>query len=182
MKPLKVFLLAVATGALGAHSLTQFPSLEGKVGPPIKGQCLDGSSFDLAEAVKKGPVVVYFISTTCPVTEEATRFYSRLARAYQNATLVGVANDGKEGVSEWNKKHKVPFKIVLDPEYKVIEKYNVKAAPTTFLIDKNGLVLKTWYGYSLGYLQEANGMVARLLKVKTASVDFTGAPKQPVAG
>lgn len=156
----------------------------GKPAPNFAGKLTTGKQFELATAVKQKPVLVYFISTTCPVTSEATKFYDRISKAYskEGVTVVGVVNDGSEGYSAWQKVHKVSFGSLLDSDYKVISAYGVYASPTTVLISPGGKVEKVWIGYGQKELKAANEAIAKLLGKPVARVDFAGAPKDTALG
>lgn len=158
--------------------------LLGKAAPDIDQVDAAGKPFRLRDSLNKGPVLVYFISTTCPVTDAASKYYERIHKAFpkDKFTVVGIVNDEKEGFIEWNKEHKLTFPVVCDPQYKVIRAYAVSTAPTSFLIGPNGRVTRVWKGYSEGYLKETAGVVATYLSVEAPKIDFSGAPKSVAVG
>jgi peroxiredoxin len=152
--------------------------------PPIEGTTSANAKFKLSEAIKKGPVYVYFISTTCPVTASATKYFDRIAKGFngKSVTFVGIVNDGKAGFDPWQREHKLSFSSILDPDYKVIEAYKITNAPSAALIGKDGKLVKTWSGWSKGYLQEQIGMIANLIKSASPAVNLAGAPASVEAG
>lgn len=156
----------------------------GKPAPQFSGKLTTGKQFDLTAAAKAKPVLVFFISTTCPVTAEATKYYDRISKAYakEGVTVVGVVNDGAEGYNAWQKIHKTSFGSLLDPEYKVISAYGVYASPTTILVAPGGKVEKVWIGYGQKELKAANEAIANLIGKPTAKVDFAGAPMNTALG
>lgn len=158
--------------------------LLGKSAPDLDQADATGKRFRLKEALTKGPVLVYFISTTCPVTDAASKYYERIHKAFptNKLTVVGVVNDDKAGFAEWNKEQKLTFPVLCDPEYKVIRAYEISASPTSVLIAPIGRVAKIWKGYSEGYLKEATGAAASYLKINPPMIDFSGAPKAVAAG
>lgn len=167
-----------------AFAPTQDIIQPGKEAPQFAGKLTTGKNFNLASAAKEKPVLVYFISTSCPVTAEATKFYDRLAKAFakDGVTVVGVVNDGKEGYDAWQKIHKVSFGSLLDPEYKVIGAFGVYASPTTILIAPGGKVDKVWIGYGQKELKAANEGIAEMLRKPAPAVDFAGAPQETALG
>lgn len=156
----------------------------GKVAPAIEASIAGDKRFVLSEALKKGPVLVFFISTSCPVTDEASKYYERINKAFKQGTMtvLGIANDDKPGFEEWNKTHNLTFPVVYDSEYKHIEAYKVVSSPTSMLIAPDGKIAKVWVGYSEGWLKETVGVIASYLKVDPPEVDFKGAPKSKALG
>lgn len=173
---------ALAFAVAGAP--TQDVIEAGKPAPPFAGKLTTGKQFDLSAAAKEKPVLVYFISTTCPVTSEATKFYDRISKAYakDGVTVVGVVNDGREGYDAWQKTHKASFGSLLDPDYKVIAAFGVYASPTTILVAPGGKVEKVWIGYGQKELKAANEGIAKLLGKPAVTVDFAGAPMDTALG
>ncbi len=162
-----------ALAALGQNSLV------GRAAPAVNAPAVDLTRFELNEALKKGPVYLYFISTTCPVANEATKYYDRISKAFKPGavTVVGIVSDDKRGFLEWNKAHKLAFPIVCDPDYEVIDAYKITNSPSAVLIAPDGKVSKAWTGYSEGFLRESVGVISSYLKVDPPKVDFAGAPK-----
>lgn len=159
-------------------------SLLGKRAPSIVAVGSDGKEFRLEEALKKGPVFVYFISTTCPVNDEANKYYERIHQAFRTKaiTVIGIASDDLVGFNKWNQSHKLTFPVICDADYEHIEAYKVKSSPTSLLIGPDGRVSKVWVGYSESSLKETIGVIASYLRAEPPSVDFRGAPKSTAVG
>jgi len=112
-------------------------------------------SFSLADALKKGPVVLYFYPAafTPGCTVEAHDFAEAIPQ-YQalGATVIGVSHDNiatldKFSVSDCRKK----FAVVADPDGKVIKAYDsalpqnpAYANRTSYVIAPDGKVLFTY--------------------------------------
>lgn len=158
--------------------------LTGKQAPTISGATVQAKTFSLANAQTKGPVLVYFISTTCPVTDAAAKYMERTRAGFANTklTVVGVTNANKSETLKWLNSHKIKFDAIPDAARKIIDAYDVHSAPTAFLISKSGKVLKAWDGYSQGFLKEAAEMASQQLGIKAPAIDFSGAPKDVQAG
>ncbi len=84
--------------------------------------------FHLAEALKKGPVVLYFYpkSFTSVCTVEAHEFAEAMEDfAAAGASVIGVSSDGIETQREFSKKEcRDKFPVGADPDFKVIEAYD----------------------------------------------------------
>ncbi len=158
--------------------------IAGKQAPNLSGATVKNKSFSLATARTNGPVLVYFISTTCPVTDAAAKYMERTRTGFANTklTVIGVTNASKSESQKWLTSHRIQFDAIPDSAKRIISAYGVQSAPTAFLIAKNGKVLKVWDGYSAGFLKEAATMAAQQLGIKAPVIDFTGAPKDVQAG
>lgn len=101
-------------------------------------------------------VVLYFYpkDQTTGCTIEAHNF-QRDMKKYESAKAVvlGVSLDTVESHKTWCSKDTFDFKLLADPDHKVIDAYNVPikgmgpvkfASRTTYLIDPKGNVAKVW--------------------------------------
>lgn len=169
------------TGSPAPEAVTELVPA-GKAAPNFSGKLSNGAAFSLSAATKTSPVFVYFIAESCPVTDAATPYYNRLATAYKALGLqvVGVIN--ADNPAGWIKSHKPTFPILADGKYKVIEAYGVERGPTSVLIGKGGKIVKSWDGWSRGYVQELGSLSARALGKSAVALDLKGAPTQVEAG
>jgi|SRR5688572_6340096 peroxiredoxin len=177
-------LAAVAAAAVACFALTADELKAGATAPSFSGATADGKTFSLEGALKDKPVFVYFISTSCPVSKAATPHYNALAKTYasQGLSVVGVVNGDKAAFDRWNATHKVPYPVVLDPDYKVIKAYGITKAPSAALVAKNGKVIKSWTGYSKQILVETNELAAKAVGKTATKLEFAGAPASWQAG
>ena len=156
--------------------------LQGRA-PSISAKTSDGKDVDLASLIKDGSVYLYFIKKDCPINARAIGFYNDISKAYKDKTrIVGVFNGTADELKEYNKDHATPYKVVLDPQHNIIEKYKVDRSPWVIEVDQSGLVGRVWKGYSQGFLQELNEAVASASKLEKAKVDLSKAPKDPAYG
>lgn len=98
----------------------------------------------------KGKVLILdFWATWCGPCEESIPDLSRLHRDFEKKgfSVVGVALDarGKEVVGPFVEKHKVPYPILLGSPAELRE-WPIPGFPTSFLIDREGRVLKRYLG------------------------------------
>ncbi len=101
-------------------------------------------------------VVLYFYpkDQTSGCTVEAHNFQRDQAKYNQlNAVVLGVSLDTVEGHKAWCAKDTFSFKLLADPDHKVVDEYGVPvkgfgpvkfAHRETFLIAPNGKVAKVW--------------------------------------
>jgi peroxiredoxin Q/BCP len=101
-------------------------------------------------------VVLYFYpkDQTTGCTIEAHNFQRDMAKyAALNAVVLGVSLDTVEGHKTWCSKDTFSFKLLADPDHKVVDAYGVPlmthgdmkfASRQTFLISPDGKVVKVW--------------------------------------
>lgn len=129
----------------------------GASAPPFTAQASMGGkvfTFDLADALKKGPVVLYFYPAafTKGCTIEAHTFADAMPQfAALHATVIGVSHDGidtlnKFSVSECRSK----FPVAADPALTVAKQYDavLPQAPTyanrtSYVIAPDGKIIAT---------------------------------------
>ncbi len=115
----------------------------------------DGSPISL-ESYRGKWVVLYFYpkDQTSGCSLEAHNFQRDLPK-YQalNAVVMGVSLDTVDSHKQWCTKDSFTFKMLADPEHKVVDEYGVPlmthagasyATRDTFLISPDGKIMKTW--------------------------------------
>ncbi len=126
--------------------------------------------FQLAEALARGPVVLYFFPAafTSGCTYEAHQFAEATERFHKlGATMIGVSNDNIDTLKRFSVEAcRNQFAVASDAEARVIGAYDAKlaAAPgmadrISYVIDPSGRIA---YAYSA---MNPDGHVANTLKV-----------------
>lgn len=150
-----------------------------KKAPAFSGMSSTGKtiSLDSLRATKR-PTLLYFIGHTCPVNNQAVKFYNSLADAHKGkVNLVGIINTDKAGYDRWQARHKSPYQVVFDPSMKIIGAYEAQRSPWTVLVDAQGNIVESWPGYCVKTLNEMNASMARLAKTKVPKIETAGAPE-----
>lgn len=158
------FLLAAAAGLF--HSASAKAELKiGDEAPDFTAQAAVGGkefTFSLAEALKKGPVVLYFYpkSFTAGCTVEAHEFAEAAESfAAAGASLIGVSADKIATQKEFSSKEcRDKFPVAADPDMKVIRAYDAVmirvpgvtgvSNRTSYVIAPDGTVLYTYTAMS----------------------------------
>ena len=151
---MKMLLPALAAGAL-ALAPAAFAALPtGAAAPQFTAQAFVGGKafdFDLAKALKKGPVVLYFFPAafTSGCTIEAHQF-ADAAESYQKlgATLIGITAGNVDRVNEFTTKEcRDKFPVAADPGGKIAAEYKATllvrpgwSDRTSYVITPNGKV------------------------------------------
>jgi peroxiredoxin len=102
----------------------------------------NGGTFNLADQRGK-TVLINFWATWCPPCLEEMPAMERLWRRHKDAgfVLVAVSVDADpKKVAPFVTAHQLTFPIALDPSMHVAEKYGVRALPSSFIVDKGGLL------------------------------------------
>jgi peroxiredoxin Q/BCP len=152
----RIATILLAAAIAGAPALPAFAALAvGAKAPPFTLQATQGGkvfTFDLADALKKGPVVVYFYPAafTKGCTIEAHEFADAIDQYHAlNATVVGVSHDPldklqKFSVSECRDK----FAVAADTDQAVMKSYDaiLTQAPqyanrTSYVIAPDGTIV-----------------------------------------
>jgi thioredoxin-dependent peroxiredoxin len=136
--------VALATPAFAAMK-------PGDTAPGFTAQAAVGGeefSFSLADALKKGPVVLYFFpkAFTKGCTAEAHAF-AEAAEQYkaQGATLIGMSADNIETLHKFSiQECSAKFPVAADPDLKIIKSYD------TVLTTKSGASVADRVSYVIG--------------------------------
>lgn len=140
--------MSLALGAVAAiavasadKSLAGTPPA-GSAAPTFSLARVGGGSIDLS-SLRGHVVVVNFFATWCPPCRAETPDLNAAERRYARNGVIFVGVDDRESaqlVSVWAKKNGVKYRLALDADGKVEERYDVRAIPTTYVLDRNGIV------------------------------------------
>ena len=122
---------------------------KGATAPDFTLPCLDGKMVRLAD--QKGKVVFLNIwATWCPpcVDEMPSieRLYQQLKDEDFEILAVSVDKQGAEAVRPFMKKHKLNFTALIDAKESLQNIYQTTGVPETYIIDRNGIIVKKVIG------------------------------------
>lgn len=150
-------ILALAACSGGGDSADHQPPADTAVGakvgnaaPDFNLKSLEGGTVQLSSLRGKA-VIVDFWDTWCPPCRRALPALQAVADEYSDdLVVVGVAfgRDGEAKVRSYVEQNNLTFPMVMaDPEFQVVKDFgNFQSIPTTFLVDRNGLIAKHWTG------------------------------------
>lgn len=123
----------------------------GNVGPAIGRKApdftlsdLSGQKTKLSEVIKNSKVtLVNFWATWCPPCREEIPELIDFYRKYnsQKVSLLGIdIQENPIEVKTFVQKNKMNYPVLTDTDGKTAQQYNIYAIPTTFFIDRNGMI------------------------------------------
>ncbi len=142
----------------------------------------DGQSYDLAELLGRGPVVLTFIKLGCPCSEAAQPYFNRVRAAYPRTTFLGVIDADEPVAQSWAARHHARYPLVLDPDLTVVRGFEAENSAYVVVIDRQGRIAAYWPGYSAGMLLELGETLARLSQVEQVELDVSDAPAELYTG
>jgi len=145
-----VFAASIAT----VHAASQALPVVGQLAPAFTLPSQDGSEISLT-SFRGHWVVLYFYpkDMTSGCTIEAHNFQRDQAKFdAANAVILGVSVDTPDSHKQFCTKEGLTFRLLADPEHKVVEAYGSLgsfmmmkiASRNTFLIDPQGKIAKVW--------------------------------------
>jgi len=147
---------AVALGGFGMKASAAADTVQvGSVAPNFSLPSQEDKQVSLSDYKGKW-VVLYFYpkDQTKGCTIEAHNFQRDMAKYDAlNAVVLGVSLDTVEGHKAWCAKDTFSFKLLADPDHKVVDQYGVPvmthgdmkfASRQTFLIAPDGKIAKVW--------------------------------------
>lgn len=131
----------------------------GDEAPEISLKNQDGETVSLA-SYRGRKVVVYFYprDDTPGCTKEACQFNDQLSQfSALSVDVLGISRDGADSHQKFRQKYGLTFQLLSDPEHSVMEAYGAWGEKTlygktsmgvirsTFLIDADGKIERSWY-------------------------------------
>jgi peroxiredoxin len=104
---------------------------------------LNGNTVKLSSYTGQG-VLLVFSTTWCPYCSKEIPQLKELYTKYKEKgfEILNIdIQESKEKVSAYANEHKLPYKVLLDPDGRVASMYGVRGVPTKVLINKDGTIL-----------------------------------------
>src|SRR5580658_11146121 len=133
---------------LGGSKMAALPA--GAKAPAFALQSVDGKKLNLADALKKGPVVAAFFKVSCPTCQFTAPFLERLHENYagEKFTLWGISQDDAQDTREFFQEFDTEFPTLIDDHgYSVSNQYGITNVPTVFLIASDGKIQESSVGF-----------------------------------
>jgi peroxiredoxin len=142
--------LVVAAVALVLGIAASLALLQNRQAPEVRFAALSGEQFSTSDLRGK-VVLVNFWATWCTTcVQEMPKFtdtYRKFSPRGYEMIAVAVQSDHPNNVAAFTQKRALPFKVALDGDGDIAKQFGrVRITPTSFLIDRNGRVLKEYIG------------------------------------
>ena len=144
----------------------------GAKAPAIALQSADRKKLNLAEALKKGPVVAAFFKVSCPTCQFAAPFLERLHETYggDKFTLWGISQDDAADTREFCQEFELEFPALIDENgYPVSNQYGITNVPSVFLIAPDGKIQDSCVGFSKQDFEKMAAAAARATSTPPAA-------------
>jgi peroxiredoxin len=126
---------------------------------------MNGKTVSLS-AFKGKVVLLNFFATWCPPCRAEMPALNKLYHALKPRGLevFAVSTDRSvNDIKDFLEKHRVDFPILFDADRSAAKQYRVFSMPTTFLIDRNGMIVEKFYGEYDWTEPETKGRIEKLL-------------------
>jgi peroxiredoxin len=123
--------------------------VQGKPAPNFAFRYPDGKTIALAD-YKGQPVIVNFWATWCPPCRREMPGLVKAYEAHKDDGLMIIEVDvgePPETVAPFVEEHKMTMPVVLDQRQEITRLYRTDSFPTSFFIDKDGVIQARWVGY-----------------------------------
>jgi peroxiredoxin len=169
-RPLTIALIIVLAAAMafatGCKKSTPRASNGRGTGFTLK----DLSGKDVSLKDFRGKVVLLeFWATWCPPCRASVPELIKLDERFKGRDFALIAvslDDNTEAVKEFVKEKGIPYTVLMD-DRKASEEYGVFSIPTSFIIDRNGVVLSKHAGYAEGMIGDISNNIENLLSGKS---------------
>lgn len=138
----KIILLLVLALVILATGCTETGAVVGDRAPDFQLQDLEGNEVSLS-SLRGSPILLNFWATWCPTCRLEMPFIQEVYQEWTDKGLVILAIDMGESaatVRDFMQNNNYTIPVLLDTRRVVSQKYNVTAIPTTFFIDRNGVI------------------------------------------
>lgn len=183
MMGMRVVAAIVALGCAALVASGHEARQEPKLAPAFSAMGSDGATHSLRSLTNGKTLVLYFISSTCPINADAVKYYKQLGVAYKGKlNFYGVINEDEPGYKEWKMRSGNRFSVLYDKDLKVIRSYGAVASPWVVVVNPKGEIVATHAGYSIARLNELNALMASAAGMDVVPIDTAGAPESESFG
>lgn len=140
--------LAIAALVFGVTAWKVFTGV--RAAPEVQFATLSGELINMSDLRGKVTLVNFWATSCAPCVKEipalAQTYLQYKARGYETIA-VAMDFDPPNYVKAFTERNALPFKVALDARGEVAKRFgDVRVVPTTFLIDRQGRIIRTWLG------------------------------------
>lgn len=160
---------ATVVSCLLAVGVTAQAELQrGSAAPPFRARNVEGLSV-VSGQLKANVAILDFWTTWAKPCGDAMQQWEKLHQKYsgQGLLVIGIAMDeDPKPVKPFLKQKGITYQILLDADGRISERYKVKEQPTTYIIDRRGIIREVFPGYKTGLEKIVEQNLVNLLKEK----------------
>ena len=177
------FALVIAAAALalvsGAPAVAQIPGNRA-LAPRFVVESLTLEKLDLDVLRRRGPVLLDFWATWCKPCITAIPEIERIHLQYapRGLSVIGISADGPRNyakVRPFVTRLGITYPVALDEDGSLQQKFQIRALPTTVLIDTSGTIVQVWQGFRPGEGELWKARIDALLPAATKPDSSNGA-------
>ncbi len=160
------FLFILLVGVIMAISFNASANVSSRVAPDFTLKSLDGNNVRLQEQLGNVVVINFWASWCGPCRQELPHF-EKFQQDYEDLGFTVLAVNVDENPSKATSLLEdiaVSFPVLFDQQDKVSKLYDVKAMPTTVIVDRSGVQRLTHYGYKSGDEYKYKAVIKALLR------------------
>jgi thiol-disulfide isomerase/thioredoxin len=162
--------LAACSGSRGGPAASgggDEHKLVGAQAPPFELPTQSGSPAKISlEGLSGKVVLVDFWATWCKPCKESFPHYQRLSEKYSgDLVVVGISeDDDASGIADFAKTTGAKFALAWDDGQALSQSYEPPTMPTSYLVDRAGIVRYVHVGFHKGDEAELDSKIAQLAK------------------
>ncbi|AKF06339.1 TlpA family protein disulfide reductase [Sandaracinus amylolyticus] len=154
---LALFALTIAASAMALDP--------GARAPELGMRDLQGNQVTIA-SLRGRVVVVDFWASWCEPCADSMPVYQRLYNQYRERglTIIGISQDQRvDNARQFASRHRLSFPVVFDEGHAIANRYRPARMPTSFVIDRGGIVRHVHAGYRSGDADRLEREIVALL-------------------
>jgi peroxiredoxin len=121
----------------------------------------NGRTHRLSDALARGPVALAFYKSACPTCQFTFPYLEKIffqAGHGPNWTLWGISEDDPEETRDFARDHGITFDLLIDEyPYEVSAAYGLEFVPAIFLIQPDGTIAGSDFGFTKAGLNRIAG-------------------------
>ena len=129
--------------------------------PDFELSTADGRPRRLSEALRQDPVVLVFYKGSCPTCQFTFPFIQQIYSKVGSTapwTLWGISEDDPEETRAFARQHGITFDLLIDEyPYAVSSAYGLQTVPAIFIVQRDGTISLSEYGFSKRSLNQVAG-------------------------
>jgi peroxiredoxin len=133
----------------------------GTIAPDFALSDINGRQHRLSDALKRGPVALIFYKSACPTCQFTFPYIQKIfSKVGVNGwTLWGISEDDLDETRDFAKQHGITFDLLIDEyPYDVSADYGLQFVPAIFLVQPDGRITVSEYGFTKAGLNQIAGI------------------------